>query len=304
MSDVLGYCIYEAQGAFVPGRLIPDNVLIAYEVLHSLKMKKKRGQKWNFALKLDMSKAYDRVEWDFLAGMMKHLGFHEEWIILIMRCVCSVSYSVSINECNNDWFSPSRGLRQGDPLSPFLFLICAEGFSILIEEVRKKGLMKGAPIGRASILFGDASREGAEAVRDVIKEYELISEQRVNFEKSLIYFGANVNLDVKEYIVNLLGVRVAPNPEKYLGLPIMVGRKKSWAFANFADRFRKRIEGWSLCYLSIGGKEVFIKSVLQAIPLYAMQYFLMPKSFCRKLEGIMNKFWWTNNKSSKGIHWS
>ncbi|KAA3456692.1 reverse transcriptase [Gossypium australe] len=284
MSDMLGYCINEAQGAFVPGRLISDNVLIAYEVLHSLKMKK-RGQKGNFALKLDMSKAYDRVEWNFLAGMMKHLGFHEE------------------------------GSRQWDPLSPFLFLICAEGFSILIEEAKQKGLMKGAPISRArfsinhlffaddSILFGDASCEGAKAVRDIINEYELISGQRVNFEKSLIYFGANVNLEVKENIVNMLGVRVAHNPEKYLGLPMMVGRKKSWAFANFADRFRKRIEGWSLRYLSIGGKEIFIKSVLQAIPLYAMQCFLMSKSFCRKLEGIMNKFWWTNNKSSKGIHW-
>ncbi|KAA3484076.1 reverse transcriptase [Gossypium australe] len=75
MSNVLGECINEAQGAFLPGRLISDNVLIAYEVLHSLK-RKKSGKKGHFAIKLDMSKAYDRVEWDFLAGMMKALGFH------------------------------------------------------------------------------------------------------------------------------------------------------------------------------------------------------------------------------------
>ncbi|KAA3485793.1 putative Transposon TX1 [Gossypium australe] len=198
-----------------------------------------------------------------------------------MRCVCSVSYSVSLNGSTSEWFSPSRGLRQGDPLSPFLFLICAEGFSILIEEAKRKGLVRGAPIGTArfsinhlffaddSILFGDVSRKWAEA--------------RVNFEKSLIYFGANVNNEVKENIITMLGVRMAHNPEKYLGLPMMVGCKKSWAFANFVDRFRKRIEGWNLRYLSIDGKEVFIKSVLQAIPLYAMQCFLMPKTFCRKL---------------------
>ncbi|KAK5824255.1 hypothetical protein PVK06_019026 [Gossypium arboreum] len=149
MSAILGNCINEAQGAFIPGRLILDNVFIAYEVLHSFKIKK-RGKKGNFALKLDMNKAYDHVEWDFLAGMMKQLGFHADWIVHIMRCVCSVSYSVSLNIACGEWFSPSRGLRQGDPLSPYLFLICAKGFSTFIKKAEQKGLMKGAPIGRES----------------------------------------------------------------------------------------------------------------------------------------------------------
>ncbi|KAA3481168.1 reverse transcriptase [Gossypium australe] len=315
MSSILGDCINEAQGAFISGRFISDNVLIAYEILHSLKMKK-RGKKGNFALKLDMSKAYDRVEWDFLARMMNSMGFHNDWIVLIMRCVCSVSYSVSLNGLNRDWFSPSRGLRQGDPLSPYLFLICAEGFSSLLEDLKLKGSMEGAPIGRDRlsinhlffaddcILFGDASLEGANVVHEVIKEYERTTGQRVNYDKSLIYFGANVSVQVREEITGMLGVRLASNPEKYLGLPMMVGRRKTWAFNSFIDRFRKRIEGWSLRYLSMGGKEVFIKSVLQATPLYAMQCFLFPKKLCEKLEIIMNRFWWTSNKTLRGIHWS
>lgn len=95
MSPFLGFCIDEAQGAFISGRQISDNTLIAYEVLHALKMKK-RGKKGNFALKLNLSKAYDRVEWDFLAGMLTRLGFHQDWVVLIMRCVCSVTYTVGI----------------------------------------------------------------------------------------------------------------------------------------------------------------------------------------------------------------
>ncbi|KAA3486702.1 reverse transcriptase [Gossypium australe] len=290
MSDILGDCINEAQGAFIPGRLISDNVLIAYEVLHSLKMKKS-GRRGNFALKLDMSKTYDRVEWDFLAGMMKSLGFHDDWIVLVMRCVCSVSYSISLNGMCSDWFSPSRGLRQRDPLSPYLFFICAEGFSTLLEDAKQRGPMRGATVGRERvsinhlffadncILFGDATSEGVRTVRDII-------------------------VKVKEDITRVLGVRVASSPKKYLGLPMMVGRRKPWAFANFKDRFRKRVDGWSLRYLSMGGKEVFIKSILQAMPLYEMQCFLFPKKLCSQLENIMNRFWWANNKTKSGIHWS
>ncbi|KAA3467739.1 reverse transcriptase [Gossypium australe] len=307
MSDILGDCINEAQGAFIPGRLISDNVLIAYEVLHSLKMKKK-GKRGNFALKLDMSKAYDLVEWDFLAGMMKALGFNDDWLVLILRCVTSVSYSVSFNGVNSNWFSPSRGLRQGDPLSPYLFLICAEGFSTLLEDAKQKDRIRGASIGRERlsinhlffaddcILFGDVTYERVNMVRDIIQEYEMSAGQKVNYDKSLIYFGANVKEEIKGDITRILGVRVASSPEKYLGLPMMVGRRKAWAFANFKDRFCKRVEGWSLRYLSMGGKE--------ATPLYATQCFLFPKTLCSQLENIMNKFWWSNNKMKTGIHWS
>ncbi|XP_017625048.2 uncharacterized protein LOC108468690 [Gossypium arboreum] len=226
MSPFLEVCVSESQGAFIQGRHISDNVLIAYEILHSLKMKKK-GRKGNFTLKLDMSKAYDRVEWDFLAGMMSRLGFHPDWVVLIMRCVCSVSYSVGINGEHGKWFSLSRGLRQGDPLSPYLFLFCAEGFSILLQNAMQEKWLKGASIGRERLLINH------------------------------LFFADDWT---RELVTGILGVRVATNPENYLGLPMMIGRKKKWAFAHFVDRFRKRIKGWSLRYLSTGGKEVFRKS--------------------------------------------
>ncbi|KAA3482175.1 reverse transcriptase [Gossypium australe] len=241
LITMLGERINEAQGAFVPGRLISDNILIAYEVLHSMK-RKKSEKKGHFALKLDMSKAYDRVEWDFLVGMMKALGFHVDWIVLVMRCISSVVYSVCLNGEDSEIFSPSRSLRQGDPLSPFLFLICAEGFSTLLEDAKQRGSI-------------DATREGAVIVRDIIHEYEMCVGQKMNYEKSLVYFGANVNEGLRDEITSFLGVRRACNLEKYLGLPMMVGRRKTWAFADFIDRFRKRVTGWTLRFLSMGGKE-------------------------------------------------
>ncbi|KAH1045400.1 hypothetical protein J1N35_036184 [Gossypium stocksii] len=223
---------------------------------------------------------------------------------------------MGINGEPSQEFFPSRGLRQGDPLGPYLFLFCAEGFSTLLHAAMKDKLMRGALIGRErypishlffaddSILFGDVSEKGANTIRNIITEYEQASGQRVNFEKSLIYFGNNVEPRIRNLVTGILGVRVASNLENYLGLPMMVGRKKKWAFAHFVDRFRKRIENWGLRYLSMGGKEIFIKSVLQAIHVYVMQCFALPKLLCRKLEGLLNRFWWANNKSGKGIHWS
>ena len=86
-----------------------------------------------------MHKAYDRVEWIFLRNMMRKLGFHENWIDLMMACVSSVRYIVRFNSHETDIFTPTRGLRQGDPLSPYLFLICAEGLSSLLQYEEEVG---------------------------------------------------------------------------------------------------------------------------------------------------------------------
>lgn len=109
LKTMLNTCINEAQGAFVLGRLISDNVLVAYELMHSLKRKRFR-KKGSFSLKLDMSKTYDCVEWIFLEGMMFHMGFDSSWVELIMHCISSVSYLVQINGMDNEVFLSGRGL--------------------------------------------------------------------------------------------------------------------------------------------------------------------------------------------------
>jgi hypothetical protein len=132
LRGCLDEIISEEQSAFVPGRLITDNVLVAYESVHSMRRRKK-GKNFSCAVKLDMMKAYDRVEWHYLEAIMQKLGFSINIVRLIMKCVTSVRFAVRVNGELLPFFTPSRGLRQGDPMSPYLFLLCAEGFTSLLK---------------------------------------------------------------------------------------------------------------------------------------------------------------------------
>ncbi len=152
LKRVLPRIISPQQSAFVPGRLIFDNVLVAYEALHTMQTRL-RGKKGFMAIKLDMSKAYDRVEWGFLEAMMRRMGFADWWIDLIMKCVSSVSYSVLVNGVPQDRFQPTRGIWQGDPLSPYLFLLCAEGLSSLLQRAKMDERINGVPVATGGTMI-------------------------------------------------------------------------------------------------------------------------------------------------------
>ena len=134
-------------------------MLVAYETLHAMHSMRS-GRRGSLALKLDISKAYDRVEQDFLKGIMKKLGLLERWIDRVMSCVTSTSFSVCINVKAFGNIRPFGGLRQGDPLSPYLFLLCAEGFSSMLAKAQDGGRLHRVSICRRApcishLLFAD-----------------------------------------------------------------------------------------------------------------------------------------------------
>jgi len=249
MKHLLDNIISESQSVFVPNRLITDNILVAAEVGHFLNRKQCGLVGWG-ALKLDMAKAYDRMEWPFLRRMMEALGFAERWIDLIMLCVSTVSYNFLVNGVSSGSVIPTRGLRQGDPLSPYLFIICAEGLSLLLQKAQDEGTIHGCRVARGappishlffaddSLLFFKDNAQEAGEVKYCLDLYEQMLGQAVNYSKSSVCFSRNTSIEAREEVANALGVTQAPNFGKYLGLPAFVGRNKKAAFTYIEDKIK------------------------------------------------------------------
>ena len=161
LKPLLPHLISKTQGAFLSERTTTNNILIAHENMHYLK-EKRTGKLRYMALKLDMSKAYERMEWVFLEKIMLKMGFYQKWVDLVSACIKSVTYSILLNGQPHGLITPSCGLRQGDPFSPYLFLLVTEGLHALFKKAKENENIMGVSLCAAGprvvhLLFADDS---------------------------------------------------------------------------------------------------------------------------------------------------
>ncbi|XP_062166910.1 uncharacterized protein LOC133873195 [Alnus glutinosa] len=264
LKPLLSKVISPFQTAFVPGRHIQDNSILAHEMLHTLKSK--RGNGGLMAVNIDMEKAFDRMEWSFIISILNTLGFNDKWINWIRLCITTTSFSVLLNGSPFGHFRPSRGLRQGDPLSPFLFIIGTEALSRLLHHHLRGFSVSRDNLAINHLLFADdlviftsATSSEASRIKICLDKYSLCSGQSINISKSNILFSKNTTASTISSIQGFLPFAITPVSAKHLGLPMLIGRSKKFAFSNILDKVKGKIEGWRSKTFSQAGKSVLIK---------------------------------------------
>jgi hypothetical protein len=193
-------------------------------------------------------------------------------------------------------------VRQGDPISPYLFLLAAEGLLCLLKhsfslELHGIKVAPSAPVV-SHLLFTDdspllfkAETEIAGKVQEVLDLYCMALGQQINREKSSIFFSKRCPDSIKQSVKTVLQVHSESLSEKYLGMPTDVGRSRNGAFKYLKDRIWERIQGWIEKLLLAGGKDVLIKLVAQAIPIFSMACFKLPRGLCLHINALIRKFW-------------
>lgn len=220
-----------------------------------------------------------------------------------MRCASTVTYSVLINDQAHGMIMPQRGLRQRDPMSPLLFVLCTEGLTHLLTKAAQERRITGIQFGfRRSamhhLLFADdclfsckAEEQQSAALLRILEMYGQVTGQVINPSKSSIIFGKQVSEENKSRVKQCLGIDTEGGASKYLGLPESLKGSKVQLFSYLQARLGKRLSGWHAKTLSQGGKEVLIKAVGTALPVSAMSVFKLPKTTLSSLTSALASFW-------------
>ncbi|XP_073273383.1 uncharacterized protein [Primulina huaijiensis] len=300
------------QSGFVPGRVISDNILLAQELTHSLSLPTRGG---NVILKLDMAKAYDRVQWSFLLDVLRHYGFSEQVVSMISAYISHCNFSVNINGSLTGFFGSTRGFRQGDPLSPLLFILGAEylpcGLDRLYRQypaIRYRSgcdlLLSHLAYADDIIIFANGGTREMNSLMDFLHHYENCSGQLVNAVKSVIILPLRCSGRIRSRLLRITGFGEGYFPIKYLGVPLFRGNRVCSLFDPLVQMVSKKLEGWELKTLSPGSRMTLLRSVLLSVPIYMFQVVQPPLAVMERLENVFNGFLWGSRSLDKKWHWA
>ncbi|KAJ0764362.1 putative RNA-directed DNA polymerase [Helianthus annuus] len=310
LKKVIGKLISEEQSAFLAGRNITDGPLILNEVVAWLKKSNKMGM----ILKVDINKAYDSLNWKFLDLVMEHMNFPVRWRKWISATLVSAKASVLVNGSPTREFECTRGLRQGDPLSPFLFVIAMEAMTGIMKKATSAGIFNGLRCTNSGpvlthliyaddvVFMGEWSGGNILNIRRILRCFHLASGLKVNLSKCTL-FGVGVNDESVQEWANRLSCNKGSFPFKHLGLVVGANMNLVRNWNPVIEVFRSRLSLWKAKNLSYGGRITLLKSVLNSLPTYFFSLYKAPTKVLDILERCRRIFFWGGSDEKSNMSW-
>jgi hypothetical protein len=284
----------EHQSGFLSGRSILENFVFATELVQSC-FKRKAP---TLVLKLDFSKAFDSINWSSLRLILLARGFPALWCDWMEMILTTSKSAILLNGIPGAWIDCKQGLRQGDPLSPYLFLLVADVLQQMIRQDPSlcHPLLPGSPCpvlqyADDTLIIVRADAAGAVRLKEILEQFAAATGLTINFQKSTLVPMHVPELDLAS-IRDGLGYRVEGFPQTYLGLPLSSEKLKIAQFSPLIARVDKYLSGWAAVLLSAGGRVVLLNAVLDALPTFAMGALDLPPALLKAVDGLRRAFLW------------
>nr|XP_016512912.1 PREDICTED: uncharacterized protein LOC107829953 [Nicotiana tabacum] len=296
LESILPSLVSPNQSRFVKGRSIFENILLTQEIVTDIRL---RGKPANVVIKLDMAKAYDRVSWKYLLHVLRKMGFSKNFINM-----------------SSGFFKSTRGVKQGDPLSPALFILSAEVLSRCLNKLFEDKSFVGFGMPKWSdplshlayaddtINFASAHPPSLSKIMAVLGNYEKISGQMINKDKSSYYMHSKVANGLFQAVGAITGFARGKFPFTYLGCPIFYTRRRKDYYEDLIKKVKAKLHSWKVKLLSFGGKATLISSVLQSMPVHMLSILDPPNNILKHLHNIFARFFWSTKEEGRSRHWA
>ena len=308
IQSSLASVISRSQSAFLPGRNISDAIFLVQELMHNYH--RTLGSP-RCAIKVDLRKAFDTIQWNFILQALDSINIPPPVINWIRVCITSPFFTISLNGTDHGFFPASRGLRQGDPLSPLLFVFAMEGLNGIIQQATlspdfkyhwrcKDPVITHQGFADDLILFCRADPNSVQILKGALDKFMHLSGLSINLTKSSV-FAAGVDNQMRATIVAILGIQENDCPLSYLGVPLIYTKLSQADCLPLLERIKSRIKLWTTATLSYAGRLQLITSVLFSMQVYWATKFILPALTIAKMESLLSAFLWKGvSLSTKG----
>ena len=307
LKEILPLLVSKAQSAFLPGRLLAENVLLATDLVNGYNSQavSPRGM-----LKVDLRKAFDCVRWDFIIATLRAIDIPESYLRLISECLSTASFSVSVNGVTGGFFQSTKGIRQGDPLSPYLFVLAMEALSRLLLSRYEAGIIGFHPrteqlkishlmFADDVMVFFDGTSNSLHGITECLDDFASWSGLHMNNTKTELF---TAGLDQSESAaIASYGFPSGQFPIRYLGLPLMSRKLKISEYSPLMIKISNRLQSWSAKLLSFAGRLQLLRTVIFGIVTFWISAFILPKGCIKSIEGLCSRFLWSGNIDKRGL---